>query len=63
MNKTLWEEAFETGCKVEEKKSGIQAEVINFVDELYLYEGTSGGISPVTAYDEEDFKIVYNAVK
>ena len=54
---TLWQRAFAEGKKVEEKKSGIQAEVIDWGGELYLDEGTSG-ISPVTEYTEDDFWIV-----
>lgn len=57
MADTLWQRAYNEGKKVEEKKSGIQAEVIWFLDELYLDDG-SDYISPVTQYTEDDFMIV-----
>lgn len=54
---TLFEKAYFKGVPVREKKTGIVAKVIDaFGDgELYLDEGTSG-ISPVSAYDENDFE-------
>ena len=54
---SIWERAFCEGKKVQEKISGIQAEVIRYGKTLYHDEGTDT-ISPVSEFTQDDFFIV-----
>lgn len=56
-DKTLFERAYEMGLKVEEKATGLQAEVVKKGSTFYLDDG-SQFISPITEYTESDFWIV-----
>ena len=57
MIKTLWQRAKEEGHKVEEKATGIRAEVIEIGGQLYLDEGLDI-VSPTSEFTEDDFWIV-----
>ena len=55
--KSLWQRAKDENLKVEEKATGIQADVIEIGGQLYLDEGLNT-VSPVTEFTEDDFCIV-----
>lgn len=51
---------FKDGNLVKERKSGILCKVKMFIDELYIFEieTDSKGISPISAYNMDDFELV-----
>lgn len=56
MEKTLWQRALEDGRKVEEKATGIQAEVVESDGDLYLDDGGDYLVS-IQNFSEDDFVI------
>ena len=54
--KTLWQRALEENKKVEEKESGIQAEVVDVDGELYLDDGNV--LMSADYFCEDNFWIV-----
>lgn len=57
MAKSLWERALEEGKKVEEKATGLLADVVESDGDLYLDDG-GDYLTSVQNFSEDDFWIV-----